>query len=133
MSAWVAEVQRRKTIDVPTGNALHMCLNQLNEASVSLERILTTPIPWSYNAHIREVAWIYILALPFQLYASSFGWVTVPATVVRANRPNMFLTGQLTAHIVMGYASIAEEVSFNVPSAGQSTGAIRCISIPSHP
>jgi putative membrane protein len=49
---------------------------------VGLERILTTPIPWSYSAHIWEVTYVYCLTLPFQLYGSGFGWVTVPATVV---------------------------------------------------
>lgn len=101
MSSWISTLQRRKTIDVATTNQLLAAISQFNEALVSLERILTTPIPWSYNAHILEVAWIYVLALPFQLYASKFGWVTIPATMV-------------TTYIVMGYASIAEEVSTTV-------------------
>jgi hypothetical protein len=67
-----------------------------------LERILLTPIPWSYAAHIYEVAWLYCIILvgperldllsdatltermpiqPFQLY-KAFGWIMIPATVV---------------------------------------------------
>lgn len=83
MSSWVAAMQRRKTIDVPTINALLLPLTQFGDALSSLERILTTPIPWSYNAHIWEVAWIYVLILPFQLHAADFGWITIPATMVR--------------------------------------------------
>lgn len=52
-------------------------LQQLNDALASLERILTTPIPFSYAAHIWEVTWIYVLILPFQLYNAGFGWITV--------------------------------------------------------
>lgn len=56
MSSWLAAVQRRKTIDVPTTNALLLSLQQMGEALSALERILTTPIPWSYNAHIWAVS-----------------------------------------------------------------------------
>lgn len=52
MSSWLATMQRRKTIDVPTINSLLLALQQMGEALSALERILTTPIPWSYNAHI---------------------------------------------------------------------------------
>lgn len=82
MSAWVSKMQTRKTADVPTINNLLLPISQMNEALAALERILTTPIPWSYNAHIYEMSWIYCLALPFQLWHSKLGWVTVPATVV---------------------------------------------------
>lgn len=109
MSSWVAALQKRKTIDVPTANCLLLHLNQFNDSLVALERILTTPIPWSYDAHIWEVTWIYVLALPFQLYASNFGWVTVPATVVGGSSSQLT---QITTYIVIGYASIAEEVRY---------------------
>lgn len=56
MSSWLATMQRRKTIDVPTTNALLLSLQQMGEALSALERILTTPIPWSYNAHIWAVS-----------------------------------------------------------------------------
>lgn len=56
MSSWLAAMQRRKTIDVPTTNALLLALQQMGEALSALERILTTPIPWSYNAHIWGVS-----------------------------------------------------------------------------
>lgn len=82
MSVWVAQMQRRKTIDVPTVNSLLFSLQQMSEALVGLERILTTPIPWSYNAHIWEVTWVYCLLLPFQLYGAGFKWLTIPGTIV---------------------------------------------------
>ena len=82
MSNYVAALQSRKTIDVPTTNALLAAIMTFSDSLSSLERILTTPIPWSYNAHIWEVAIMYCVLLPFQLYAA-FGWITVPATMVR--------------------------------------------------
>ena len=99
MSSWLSAMQRRKTIDVPTTNSLLLCLQQMGEALSALERILTTPIPWSYNAHIwavspsylmirksvaktTQVTLVYCLLLPFQLYGSGFGWLTIPAVIV---------------------------------------------------
>ena len=55
MSNYVAALQHRKTIDVPTINALLQAINMFSDSLSSLERILTTPIPWSYNAHIWEI------------------------------------------------------------------------------
>ena len=120
MSSWIAAIQRRKTVDAPTITSLLAALSQLSEALSGLERILTTPIPFSYNAHVWEVTWVCCSVFPFQLYGSGFGWVTVPATMVSA--PNLtpfslkiYLGGgvlilQLTAYIVVGFAAIGEEI-----------------------
>ncbi|RSH91483.1 hypothetical protein EHS25_009782 [Saitozyma podzolica] len=97
MSAWIAAIQKRKTVDVSTVNSLLAAIQSMADALVGLERILTTPIPWSYSAHIWEVTYVYCLTLPFQLYGSGFGWVTVPATVI-------------TAYIVVGFAAIGAEI-----------------------
>ncbi|WOO83063.1 UPF0187 protein [Vanrija pseudolonga] len=97
MAMYIAELQERGTIDSPTTTALMNAVVMLSDAQANLERILNAPIPWSFSAHIHSVNWIYCLVLPFQLYASAFGWVTIPATVI-------------TAFIIMGYASIAEEI-----------------------
>lgn len=35
----------------------------------------------------RQVTIIYCLVLPFQLYGSGFGWITIPATVVGTPLP----------------------------------------------
>lgn len=86
MSCWIADMQQRKTVDVSTiSNLITACAN-MNDALASLERILTTPIPWSYNAHIWEVTYIYCLLLPFQLYGAGFNWITIPAVVVSTRR-----------------------------------------------
>ncbi|KAJ9120173.1 hypothetical protein QFC22_003072 [Naganishia vaughanmartiniae] len=43
--------------------ALLACVQSFTDALASLERILLTPIPWSYAAHIYEVAWLYCIIL----------------------------------------------------------------------
>lgn len=90
MSSWLASAQQRKVVDAATISNLYLPLAQMNDALAALERILTTPIPWSYNAHIYEMSWIYCLALPFQLWYSELDWVTVPATMVSSacSRPD---------------------------------------------
>ncbi|WVW86382.1 hypothetical protein I302_108428 [Kwoniella bestiolae CBS 10118] len=97
MSSWIANLQKRKTIDVPTTNALLAAQLSMSEALSNLERILTTPIPFSYLCHIWEVTWIYCLVLPFQLYGAGFGWISIPAVVI-------------TSYIVLGFAEIGSEI-----------------------
>jgi len=85
-SAFVAELQKRKVIDVPTtsepffnllqsrarmtlpshkitSDSMLAGINVFTDTLAHLERILTTPIPFSYQAHIYEVSWLYCLLL----------------------------------------------------------------------
>ncbi|KAF9044355.1 Bestrophin, RFP-TM, chloride channel-domain-containing protein [Panaeolus papilionaceus] len=79
LSSYVASLQQRKIGDVPTTNLLLASLNQLVDSLTGLERILTTPIPFSYSIHLWVVTLLYCLALPFQIW-TSLGWITIPAT-----------------------------------------------------
>ncbi|KAJ7457185.1 Bestrophin, RFP-TM, chloride channel-domain-containing protein [Mycena galericulata] len=81
LSSYVAALQQRKQTDVPTTNLLLASLNQLVDALTGLERILTTPIPFSYSIHLWTVTTIYCLVLPSQILAT-MGWVTIPATIL---------------------------------------------------
>ncbi|KAJ3712955.1 Bestrophin, RFP-TM, chloride channel-domain-containing protein [Lentinula raphanica] len=58
-------------------------LNQLVDSLTGLERILTTPIPFSYSFHLWAVAVIYIIVLPPQIWPT-LSWKTIPATVILA-------------------------------------------------
>ncbi|KAF8629523.1 hypothetical protein AX17_005649 [Amanita inopinata Kibby_2008] len=80
LSSYIAALQDRKICDVPTTNLLMMSLNQLVDSLTGLERILTTPIPFSYSVHLWVVTILYCLALPFQIW-TSLGWVTIPGTI----------------------------------------------------
>ncbi|KAI6157219.1 Bestrophin, RFP-TM, chloride channel-domain-containing protein, partial [Pisolithus tinctorius] len=82
LSSYIAALQNRKAdVDTPTIALLYATLNQLVDALTALERILTTPLPFSYSTHLWLVTVIYCLALPFQLW-STLEWLTVPATVL---------------------------------------------------
>ncbi|KDR70193.1 hypothetical protein GALMADRAFT_255052 [Galerina marginata CBS 339.88] len=81
LSSYIASLQSRKVCDVPTINNLLGSLNQLVDSLTGLERILTTPIPFSYSIHLWVVTTLYCLALPFQIY-STLKWVTIPGTIV---------------------------------------------------
>ena len=52
----------------------------LNEVLTGTERVLDTPLPIAYTIAISQIAWIYILALPFQLY-TTLEWVTIPGSI----------------------------------------------------
>jgi len=81
LSSFIAALQNRKQLDVPTANTLIGSLNQLVEALTGLERILTTPIPFSYSIHLWVVTIVYCIFLPFMIW-SDLKYVTIPSTVV---------------------------------------------------
>ncbi|KAL6300331.1 UPF0187-domain-containing protein [Sparassis latifolia] len=79
LSSYVAALQTRKAIDAPTSTNLLNALGQLVDALTGLERILTTPIPFSYRVHLWTVTTLYCFFLPFQIW-DPLGWLTIPAT-----------------------------------------------------
>ncbi|KAG2098703.1 Bestrophin, RFP-TM, chloride channel-domain-containing protein [Suillus discolor] len=81
LGSYVSALQSRKVVDAPTTTVLLATITQLVDALTGLERILTTPIPFSYSIHLWLVTVVYCLALPFQVW-STLKWVTIPATVV---------------------------------------------------
>ncbi|KAI5824652.1 UPF0187-domain-containing protein [Schizophyllum commune Tattone D] len=81
LSSYISALQVRKAIDVPTINTMIAALNQLVDSLTGLERILTTPIPFSYSIHLWVVLIIYCLALPIQIW-HYLTWVTIPATII---------------------------------------------------
>ncbi|KAK0217115.1 Bestrophin, RFP-TM, chloride channel-domain-containing protein [Armillaria fumosa] len=81
LSSYISALQIRKTMDVPTTNTLLAALNQLVDSLTGLERILTTPIPFSYSIHLWVVTILYNLCLPFQIW-QPLGWITIPASSI---------------------------------------------------
>ncbi|CAE6457946.1 unnamed protein product [Rhizoctonia solani] len=103
-SAWTGKKKHRPVVEsiVPLEIALHLNsyynfllqsgllqaaaatsfnnnLHSLQDASVQLRRIATTPIPFAYQAHLRMAIWLYLFFLPFQIY-DKLKWITIPAT-----------------------------------------------------
>jgi len=107
-SAWTGKKVQRPVVEsiVPLEIALHLSsyynflltndllrpaaatsfnnnIHSLQDASVQLRRIATTPIPFAYQAHLRMAIWLYLLFLPFQIYAA-MKWLTIPASLFAA-------------------------------------------------
>lgn len=55
-------------------------MSTLNEVLTGTERVLDTPLPTAYSIAIAQIAWIYVLVLPFQLY-NALNWITIPASM----------------------------------------------------
>jgi hypothetical protein len=81
ISSYIAALQNRKAIDAATTSNLIAALNQLVDALTGLERILTTPIPYSYSIHLWSVTLIYCFFLPFQLWPT-LKYLTIPGTTI---------------------------------------------------
>ncbi|KAF8598227.1 UPF0187-domain-containing protein [Ceratobasidium sp. AG-I] len=71
-------------------------LHALQDASVQLRRIATTPIPFAYQAHLRIAIWLYLLFLPFQIYGA-MKWYTIPATF-------------FTTFLFLGFLEIGDQI-----------------------
>ncbi|KAF5391117.1 hypothetical protein D9757_003062 [Collybiopsis confluens] len=76
LSSYIAALQVRKVNEVPTTNTLLAALNQLVDSLTGLERILTTPIPFSYVSTlfvISHLCALFLLLFPnLSLFDPSF-------------------------------------------------------------
>jgi len=70
-------------LQAAAATAFNNNIHSLQDASVQLRRIATTPIPFAYQAHLRMAIWLYLFFLPFQIYPA-LKWVTIPATLFAA-------------------------------------------------
>ncbi|KAJ3568237.1 hypothetical protein NP233_g5846 [Leucocoprinus birnbaumii] len=80
-TSYIAKAQQRNLADAATLSNLTSALNMLVDSLTGLERILTTPIPFSYDAHLWLVTVIYCLLLPIMVYPQ-LGWMTIPGTAI---------------------------------------------------
>ncbi|KAI9041643.1 UPF0187 domain membrane protein [Aspergillus affinis] len=97
LSAYVDRCIANETMSVSLhqGQAI-AALSTLNEVVTGTERVLDTPLPVAYSIAISQISWLYILALPFQLY-DMLQWVTIPGSIV-------------AAYIILGLATIGSEI-----------------------
>lgn len=98
LSAYVDTINENGTL---SPNGVHQGLMMgnlasLNEVLAGTERVVNTPLPIAYSIAISQITWVYVLALPFQLW-DSLHWVTIPGTVVGA-------------YIILGIAAIGREI-----------------------
>lgn len=97
LSAYVGSIVANGTLSNGTYHGMIMTnLASLNDVLAGTERVLNTPLPVAYSIAISQITWVYVVALPFQLWAS-LGWITIPGTVVGA-------------YIILGIAAIGHEI-----------------------
>ncbi|CAF9937545.1 MAG: hypothetical protein HETSPECPRED_000576 [Heterodermia speciosa] len=97
LSAYTQSIMKNGTFDNgPLAGTVLALLNNLSDVLAGTERVLSTPLPEAYSIAISQITWVYVIALPFQLW-DSLRWVTIPGTVVGA-------------YIVLGIAAIGREI-----------------------
>ena len=97
LSSYVESIIKNKTLDNGPQSAMVMGnLASMNEVLAGCERVLNTPLPVAYSIAISQITWVYVLALPFQLW-DSLKWVTIPGTVIGA-------------YIILGIAAIGRQI-----------------------
>lgn len=96
LSEWMAALEERGTVPGTTLGGMIGLLSALEDSLTLLERILTTPLPLVYTAHIRHTIWIFLFTIPFQL-CDTFGYVTIPAVAV-------------ASFLYLGFVAAGEEI-----------------------
>ncbi|GJJ68223.1 ion channel-forming bestrophin family protein [Entomortierella parvispora] len=77
LSLWVIGENRAGRIEPALVGTLLGSINTMVDIFTNMERIVFTPIPMAYAIHLRQVVYLYCLALPFT-FLEALGWLTVP-------------------------------------------------------
>lgn len=97
LSAYFQSIISNGTLPTGAHQSMAMAsLSSLNEVLAGTERVLNTPLPIAYSIAISQITWVYVIALPFQLW-KALGWITIPGTLVGA-------------YIIFGIAAIGREI-----------------------
>lgn len=81
LSSYIESVQQRGVCDSGTINRLAAALETLLDCYAGLECILSSPVHFSFAAHLWSVTSIFCFVLPIMIWPQ-FEWVTIPATAV---------------------------------------------------
>ncbi|ORZ16170.1 Bestrophin, RFP-TM, chloride channel-domain-containing protein [Lobosporangium transversale] len=76
LSLWVISESRAGRIESSLIGNLLGSINSMTDIFTNMERIVFTPIPLAYSIHLRQVVYLYCLALPFT-FIELLGWHTV--------------------------------------------------------
>ncbi|KAI0027137.1 Bestrophin, RFP-TM, chloride channel-domain-containing protein [Vararia minispora EC-137] len=98
LSNWFSELEDRGTVPGTSLGSMIGCLAAMEDSISTLERILTTPLPFVFSAHIRpsSTVWIYLFFLPFQL-VEQFHWHTILGVAI-------------ASFIYLGFIAAGEEI-----------------------
>jgi putative membrane protein len=83
LSRYVERVRLNTKIDTQVLTHLLTHVDSLTACISACERLLRTPIPLGYNICISRILWIFIFALPTQLWRE-LRWWTIAVTMVTA-------------------------------------------------
>jgi putative membrane protein len=78
----VKQLNKDKKITDQEYNVIIQSLNSILESISACERIKTTPIPFSYFIHIKISIFLYLVTLPFSLFADMQLWSTIVVMVL---------------------------------------------------
>ena len=102
-NAWAQAMERQAAAQLTAGawtSQQHWLVSQNLERMVDIlgacERILKTPIPYSYSMFMKKFIFLYVVTLPLG-FVSTFGWWTVPVVM-------------LVFYILVSVELIAEEI-----------------------
>ncbi|KAL1747971.1 Bestrophin, RFP-TM, chloride channel-domain-containing protein [Schizophyllum fasciatum] len=96
LSEWYTVLEERGTVPGTSMGNMIATLTNFEDNLSTLEKILTTPLPFAFSVHIRHTVWLYLFFLPFQL-VDDFGWYTIPGVAV-------------AAFIYLGFLAAGEEI-----------------------
>ncbi|KAF9386442.1 hypothetical protein CPB97_003707 [Podila verticillata] len=77
LSLWIVAEARASRIESVLVGSLLSSISSMVDIFTNMERIVFTPIPLAYSIHLRQVVYLYCLALPFT-FLDNLGWGTVP-------------------------------------------------------
>lgn len=77
IAGYIDLCKKSQWIDIPTGGAMQNILMGMMQCLSDLERIGSSPIPKAYLIHLKQITFLYLLSLPFQLI-KEMGWTTIP-------------------------------------------------------
>lgn len=83
LSSYVEDCRRRTPIDTQVLTHLLTHVDVFTSIISACERLLRTPIPLGYNIAISRIVWIFVFALPSQLWRE-LGWWSIAVTMVTA-------------------------------------------------
>ena len=102
-NAWAQSMERQAVAQLSSGawtSQQHWLVSQNLERMVDIlgacERILKTPIPYSYSMFMKKFIFLYVVTLPLG-FVSTFGWWAVPVVM-------------LVFYILVSVELIAEEI-----------------------
>ncbi|KAG0335559.1 hypothetical protein BG004_008402 [Podila humilis] len=77
LSLWIIGENRAGRIEGSLVGNLLGSINTMTDIFTNMERIVFTPIPLAYSIHLRQVVYLYTMALPFT-FVTQLSWGTVP-------------------------------------------------------